>query len=234
MRDPSTHSVHTASLGTSERTGIFGEQSAPRVQQRTRTTQALGRSPLGEAQWQSPSLPALFGMPPQSYATPATSAAHTVRRAGISPTASDFSAEYAPTVPTLPTYPPHVLASGWPPPAALPLFDAAAGDAAGAAGLADRHHHAWWRHASYGGRGPLRGDPREPPIWPPALDSPDLAAGCSWQRRDGRCAFRLLACHTTSASWSHHTQGIGLCRGRLCAAVAGARDAPAAAIDLGG
>ncbi len=83
------------------------EQAAGESQHRMRATHALGRSPLGETQWQSPSLPALFGTPPQSYATPATSAAPTqFVEPGYPPTASDFTAEYAPTVPTLPTYPP--------------------------------------------------------------------------------------------------------------------------------
>src|SRR5581483_12164221 len=57
------------------------------------------------------------------------------------------------------------------------LRDAADGDAAGAAGLADRDDHARWRHALHGGRRQGRSDPREPSIRAPARDQPNNAAG---------------------------------------------------------
>ena len=106
MRHASTHSVPTATLGTSQRTDLFGEQSQLRTegQRYTRTAQALGRSPLGAAQGQAPALSALFGTPPQSYAAPAAPTQFV--EPGYAPTVSDFTAEYAPTVPALPTYPP--------------------------------------------------------------------------------------------------------------------------------
>ena len=218
MRDPSTHSVHTATIQTSERAGMSQEQAAGESQHRMRATHALGRSPLGETQWQSPSLPALFGTPPQSYATPATSATPTSPSSGdILQPPSDFTAEYAPTVPTLPQpIPPHGpgLSHGLriraapiqcrrprTPPEPLVWLIATITPGGGT------HHME--------GAASVCVYPREPPhSVSPTLHPPDFAAGCSWQWRDGR----LGACsgappHTTSAPLvAPHARDWGLWR----------------------
>ncbi len=103
MRDASTHSVHTATLGTSERSGLFQEPVSGESQRRMRAAHALGRSPLSEAQGQTPALSALFGTPLQSYGMPAAPTQFV--EPGYPPTARDFAAEYAPTAPALPSAP---------------------------------------------------------------------------------------------------------------------------------
>jgi hypothetical protein len=180
MRDPSTHSVHTATMRASERASLFQEQTGGESQHRMRGTHALGRSPLSETQWHSPALPALFGAPPQAYATPAAPTQFV--EPGYPPTASDFAAEYTPTAPSLPTYPAARPGLGMASASALPYSMPQ---------MAMPPEPLVWLIATItpgGGthymEGAGRAGARESPVWAPPLHPSHPAAGGSWQRHE--------------------------------------------------